>query len=268
VAGYTVSSVTSGKYARQVSVAASGPQGAAGPTGATGPAGAAGAAGGLSARYKFLNNYNAANPGGGYFAFNSSTFMSATELYVSQNDMATDSQAALLSAVIQSTNGYKSVITVQKVSDPRKTARFYVTGGTDNSGWWDFQIEYIGGSILSWTYNEQVEILVAPIGDAGTVGATGPTGAAGQGVPLGGATGQILRKTSDASYATEWVDPEAVQDVSLNELTDVNLSSLTNGQVLVYDQDTNAWIPTSPENLPQSAGYLSGTLEGGSASTF
>jgi hypothetical protein len=268
MAGYTVSSVTSGKYARQVSVAASGPQGAAGPTGATGPAGAAGAAGGLSARYKFLNSYNAANPGGGYFAFNNSTFMSATELYISQNDMATDSQAALLSAVIQSTNGYKSVITVQKVSDPRKTARFYITGGSDNSGWWDFQIEYIGGSILSWTYNEQVEILVAPIGDAGVAGAVGPTGAAGQGVPTGGATGQILRKTSNSNYATEWVDPEAVQDVSLNELTDVNLSALTDGQVLVYDQDTNAWLPVSPENLPQSAGALSGTIEGGSASTF
>jgi hypothetical protein len=43
--GYTVSNVTSGKYARQISVAASGPQGAQGPTGATGAAGATGATG-------------------------------------------------------------------------------------------------------------------------------------------------------------------------------------------------------------------------------
>lgn len=268
MAGYTVSSVTSGKYARQISVAASGPQGAAGPTGATGPAGATGASGGLSARYKFLNSYNSSNPGGGYFAFNNSTFMSATELYVSATDMATDPQAALLGAIVGSTNGYKAIVTLQKVSDPRKSSRFYVTGGTDNSGWWDFQIEYIGGTVLSWTYNEQVDILVAPIGDAGVAGATGPTGAAGQGVPTGGLTGQILRKTSNANYATEWVDAESVQDVALNELTDVDLSSLADGQVLVYDQSTNSWSPISPEDLPQSTGTLSGTIEGGSASTF
>lgn len=268
MAGYTVSNVTSGKYARQVTVAASGPQGAQGPTGPQGPAGSQGNAGGLSARFKFLNSYNASNPGGGYFAFNSSTFMSATRLYISATDILTDSQSALLSTIIQSNNGYKAVLTLQKLSDPRKTARFYVTGGTDNSGWWNFQIEYIGGSVLSWTYNEQVDILVTPIGDAGAVGATGPTGAAGQGVPTGGSTGQILRKTSNANYATEWVDPETVQDVALNELTDVDLSELTDGQVLVYEESTSSWIPTSPANLPQSTQSLSGIIEGGSASTF
>lgn len=268
MAGYTVSSVTSGKYARQVTVSASGPQGAAGPAGATGPAGPAGSPGGLSARFKFLNSYSAANPGGGYFAFNSATFMSATEFYISSTDMATDTQTALLSAIIGSTNGYKAILTFQKVSDPRKSSRFYVTGGSDNSGWWDFQIQYIGGTVLSWTYNEQVDILVAPIGDIGAVGPTGPTGAAGPGVPTGGSTGQVLRKSSNANYATEWVDAEAVQDVALNELTDVNLSSLVDGQVLIYDQSTNTWLPASPANLPQSTSMLSGIIEGGSASTF
>jgi hypothetical protein len=268
MAGYTVSSVTSGKYARQVSVAASGPQGAQGPAGATGPAGAPGSAGGLSARYKFLNMYSSANPGGGYFAFNNSTFMQATELYISSNDTLTENQQALLQAVVQSTNGYKAVLTVQKTTEPRKSARFYVTGGTDNSGWWDFQIEYIGGSVLSWTYNEQVDILVAPIGDAGAAGPTGPTGAAGQGVPTGGATGQILRKSSNSDYATEWVDPEEIEDVQLSELTDVNISSLTDGQVLIYDQSTNSWLPVNPANLPQSTQTLSGIIEGGSANTF
>lgn len=268
MAGYTVSSVTSGKYARQVTVAASGPQGAQGPAGAKGDTGERGYTGGLAARFKFLNSYNASNPGGGYFAFNNATFMSATELYVSSTDTLTDSQSALLSTVIQSDNGYKAVLTLQKVSDPRKTARFYVTGGTDNSGWWDFQIEYIGGSVLSWTYNEQVDILVTPIADRGDVGPTGPVGPAGPGVPAGGLVGQILRKIGELDYQTEWVDPESVQDVALNELTDVDLSSLTDGQVLVYEQSTNKWIPTFPETLPQSSESLSGTIEGGSASTF
>jgi len=265
MAGYTVSRVTSGKYARQISVAASGPQGAQGPTGPMGPTGETGYAGGLSARYKFLNSYAAANPGGGYFAFNNSTFMSATEIYVSATDMATDSQNALLNTLIESTNSRKAVVTFQKVSDPRKSSRFYVTGGTNNSGWWDFQVEYIGGSALSWAYNDQVDIFVAPIGD---IGPTGPTGPAGQGVPAGGLTGQILRKTSDSNYATEWVDPETIENVSLTELTDVDLTDLSDGQVLVYNQANSSWSPVSPATLPQSTSFLSGTIEGGSASTF
>lgn len=268
MAGYTVSSVTSGKYARQVTVAASGPQGAQGPTGATGPQGERGYQGGLSARYKFLNSYSAANPGGGYFAFNNSTFMSATELYVSASDSLTDTQAALLSAVIQSTNTKKSVVTLQKVNDPRKVARFYVTGGVDNTGWWTYQIEYISGTVLSWTYNEQVDILVSPIGDQGLVGPTGPTGAQGIGIPSGGTAGQILKKASGSDYVTEWVDPASVQEVALNELTDVNISEISDGQILIYEESTNTWIPVSPESLPQSTGTLSGTIEGGSASTF
>ena len=268
MAGYTVSSVTAGKYARQVTVAASGPQGAQGPTGPTGPQGDVGVAGGLSARFKFLNSYSAANPGGGYFAFNNSTFMTATELYVSSTDTSTDSQVGLLGTMIASTNDNKAVLTVQKVSDPRKFSRFYVTGGTNNSGWWDFQISYIDGTALSWTYNDISEFIVAPIADKGDVGPTGAQGEVGPGVPAGGLVGQILRKISDSDYETEWVDPEAIENVALNELTDVNLSTLTDGQVLVYEESTNSWLPVSPEDLPQSTQTLSGTIEGGSASTF
>jgi hypothetical protein len=39
----------------------------------------------------------------------------------------------------------------------------------------------------------------------GTPGATGPAGPAGVGVPAGGLTAQFLQKTSNASYATDWV---------------------------------------------------------------
>lgn len=265
MAGYTVSSVTSGKYARQVTVAASGPQGAAGPQGAKGDIGNPG---GLSARFKFLNSYSSADPGVGYLAFNNSAFMQASQLLVSTSDSTADSQAALLSAIIASTNSNKSVITLQKVSDSRKFARFYVTAGVDHSGWWSFSISYISGTVLSWNYNELIDVLVAPIGDKGLTGPTGAQGAPGVGVPAGGTTGQLLRKTSNSDYATEWVDAESVQDVALSELTDVDLSSLADGYVLVYDEETGAWIPTAPESLPQSTGALSGTIEGGSASTF
>ena len=44
-------------------------------------------------------------------------------------------------------------------------------------------------------------------GSPGTPGATGPPGTAGQGVPLGGTSGQILAKLSAANYDTVWQTP-------------------------------------------------------------
>jgi len=41
-------------------------------------------------------------------------------------------------------------------------------------------------------------------GPQGPAGATGSNGAAGQGVPVGGTTGQVLRKVSGTNYDTEW----------------------------------------------------------------
>ena len=43
-------------------------------------------------------------------------------------------------------------------------------------------------------------------GDPGEQGPEGPQGPAGPGVPAGGTTGQVLRKTSDNAYETEWAD--------------------------------------------------------------
>ena len=49
-------------------------------------------------------------------------------------------------------------------------------------------------------------------GDKGDTGATGAQGPAGEGVPSGGTTGQILRKKSNTNYDTEWhtVDPTEI----------------------------------------------------------
>lgn len=44
----------------------------------------------------------------------------------------------------------------------------------------------------------------------GKQGPTGPEGPAGPGFPAGGATGQVLAKTSSVDYATEWVAPSGL----------------------------------------------------------
>lgn len=268
MAGYTVSSVTTGKYARQVTVAASGPQGAQGPTGPQGARGERGLTGGLSANFKFLNAYTATSPGSGYFALNNSSIFSATEMYISEYDSSGDSQSSLLDAAISSTSSNKSVMTLVRLSDG-KFSRYYITEQSMLAGWRTLEIEYIDGSAFSaWSYNDAISILISPIGDRGEIGPTGPQGDTGPGVPTGGLSGQILRKTSDSDYATEWVDPEAVQDVSINELTDVTLTDLGNAQVLVYDEVTSRWVNRPTADLEISASNISGTIVGGDASDF
>jgi hypothetical protein len=44
-------------------------------------------------------------------------------------------------------------------------------------------------------------------GPQGDTGATGAQGPAGEGVPTGGSTGQLLSKVSGTDYDTEWADP-------------------------------------------------------------
>lgn len=235
MAGYTVSSVTTGKYARQISVAASGPQGAQGPTGPTGPAGAAGAVGptgpqgtagaGLSATYKFNNSTSASNPGGGYLAFNASNLSSATKLYISESDSSLDSQAGLLSAMTQSTNTYKSIITVQSNTNQRNLVRFYVRSVTNQSGWKDFLLVHLDGTVTSFTYNESLSLLVAPIGDAGTV-------------------------------------------ANFEDLNDVDFDTPITGDVVVYDSANSMWTNIQSTQLQISGQNISGTIMGGSANTF
>lgn len=50
----------------------------------------------------------------------------------------------------------------------------------------------------------EVETEVVEIRDPGLQGPPGADGAAGQGVPTGGTTGQVLKKASNADYDTEW----------------------------------------------------------------
>lgn len=232
MAGYTVSRVTSGKYARQISVAASGPQGAQGPTGPAGAVGAIGPTGpqgepgaGLSAIYKFNNSVSATNPGGGYISFNSSNLSLATELYISELDSVTDAQTGLLNAMTQSTNTYKSIITIQSNTNTRNMSRHYVRSVTNNSGWRTYVLVYLDGTTNSFSYNESLSLLVAPIGDAGTVN-------------------------------------------NFEDLNDVDFNDPIQGDVVTYDAANAMWVNTHSSQLQISGQNISGTILGGEANTF
>lgn len=64
------------------------------------------------------------------------------------------------------------------------------------------------------------------------------------GVPAGGTTGQVLAKSSNTDYATSWVNPAS----AVSALTDVTLTSVQNGQTLVYNTSTSKWVNSTPSS--------------------
>lgn len=68
-----------------------------------------------------------------------------------------------------------------------------------------------------------------PIGPAGPPGTNGANGTNGVGVPSGGTTGQVLAKTSNANFATAWVDPTVGSVADFTDLGDVPSSYTGHG---------------------------------------
>ncbi len=76
--------------------------------------------------------------------------------------------------------------------------------------------------------------LQGPEGDQGIQGPPGQDGADGQGVPVGGAQNQVLRKASTADFDTEWVDPPEGSGSSLP-------AGASEGDVLVQGATSAEW---------------------------
>jgi len=78
-------------------------------------------------------------------------------------------------------------------------------------------------------------------GPAGADGADGADGTDGVGVPAGGTEGQVLKKVDGTDYNTTWGEASTV--AALNDLTDVNTTGVTDGQVIAYDATAGEWQP-------------------------
>ena len=59
------------------------------------------------------------------------------------------------------------------------------------------------------------------------------------GIPAGGATGQVLTKIDGDDYNTEWQDNTSYSAIS--ELTDVSISNLLSGDILMYNSESSFW---------------------------
>lgn len=88
------------------------------------------------------------------------------------------------------------------------------------------------------------------------VRAKGTQGDPGEGVPAGGTTGQVLRKKSDDNYDTEWANGGGGAS-ALDDLTDVDITSPANGNLLQYNGASQEWennsaVPDAIEVLEQT----------------
>jgi len=80
----------------------------------------------------------------------------------------------------------------------------YVIFGPRAAGVWPAGISMLGNDGATGPIGPQ-----GSTGPQGVAGATGAAGANGEGVPAGGATGQVLAKNSGTNYDTTWINPPA-----------------------------------------------------------
>lgn len=107
---------------------------------------------------------------------------------------------------------------------------------------------------IQWKYETETEWtdLIALADLKGTDGVNGI------GVPIGGTLGQVLKKISATDYDTEWANESGAS--ILNDLTDVNILSPSDGQALVYDSGTSKWIPQTLSGSAGTSFYNPSTL--------
>ena len=87
--------------------------------------------------------------------------------------------------------------------------------------------------------------VTGPTGTKGATGTTGPTGASitgptgPGGLPTGGATGQVLKKSGSNDYEAVWETSSSINKVT--DIQDVNSAVLVNQSLLIYNNVTQKW---------------------------
>ena len=108
--------------------------------------------------------------------------------------------------------------------------------------------------------------------DTGTVTSLkGAAGAAGQGVPTGGTTGQVLRKIDGTDYNTEWATPAAAANRYVNvALSDMTTDLTTGPAVAVWFAPEDGTLVSVYIGLhdPSSSGVVTVDMNDSGGSVF
>ena len=212
----------------QGATGATGVQGLVGATGNVGQTGPTGSTGPIGFSPGFTMSYVTATSGDpltGGIGFNAAVTSTVTEVRVSS------SSSAHIALVSMLTTLPKGTLTMHSQTNTSKYATFRVSAVTNSGNYLTLTVEKVsngsafsgGDSFVVMYYPDGVagtpggatgptgpsgpEGPAGPAGGAtGPTGPTGPAGATGIGIPSGGLTNQVLAKTSDTDYETDWVD--------------------------------------------------------------
>ena len=86
---------------------------------------------------------------------------------------------------------------------------------------------YVASGYVLGSWNDYLSDVTGPVGPQGVVGPVGPQGEIGPGVPLGGATGEVLKKVSSSDLHTGWYSFSH----NRNDHTDIDQALLTTSDV-------------------------------------
>lgn len=75
-------------------------------------------------------------------------------------------------------------------------------------------------------------------------------------LPVGGTSGQFLMKDSGTDYDVSW------DTLTLGQVSDVNITSITNRDKLVYDSATSKWKNVAEPKVFVQSGTPSGAIAG------
>lgn len=114
---------------------------------------------------------------------------------------------------------------------------------------------------LSWTNNGNLDNPETK-NIKGPKGEPGPKGDTGEGVPSGGATGQVLKKKSNTDYDTEWVN-ESGGSGGTSDYTDLTNKPKINNVELNGNKslsDLGITSPTKTSDLVNDSGFLTNSI--------
>ena len=100
--------------------------------------------------------------------------------------------------------------------------------------------------------------------DVGTTTGTVAAGDDSRFIPAGGTTGQALIKSSGTDYDASWQDITT----AIDDLTDVTITSVADGEVLTYDSATGQWINATPTGGGGTPGGATGQIQWNSSGSF
>jgi hypothetical protein len=201
--------------------------GPTGPTGPIGPTGPAGDFGGASFYYIFDQDVYAESVPSGYVLVDSASFATATFIALNEIDKFNNDISNFIDTIDNSTSDIKGYVKITEKDSNTNFVIFAITAAhTTHTDHYHIPVSFVSGITTPFADNVEVIVTFTVHGDKGDLGPTGPTGATGDTGPAGptGPTGPTGAST-------------------LAALTDVDLTGLSDGDTLVYDNDTSTWLP-------------------------